>query len=169
MRYFEKSGGYKVESPLKMTRDDVLFALFGGIITLSMMAYFINGFDNLYILILFVSTAIFLFGFPHSTFSQPKNVIFGHLFSAYITLFFFDILGSDWLCLILAFTVAVCTMLVSNSMHPPAALNPFVIYMTGVNFDYMIQPLLVATITLVLVALFYNNLNKNVSYPQSWY
>jgi CBS-domain-containing membrane protein len=52
--------------------------------------------------------------------------------------------------------------------HPPAGSNPFIVFLAGANWEYLLTPTLVGAILLVLVALFYNNISKERSYPKYW-
>lgn len=60
-------------------------------------------------------------------------------------------------------------MMVTKTVHPPAGSNPLIIFLLGASWDYLIFPTLVGAVILVVIGLFYNNLDKNRNYPQYWF
>ena len=68
----------------------------------------------------------------------------------------------------LALATAIAVMIATRTVHPPAGSNPLIVFLLGANWDYLIFPTLIGSMTLVLVALIYNNLHKDRSYPQYW-
>jgi len=66
----------------------------------------------------------------------------------------------------LAFAIAAMQFL--RVPHPPAGSNPFIVFLLGANWDYLWMPTLIGSLLIVLVALLYNNIFKNRSYPNYW-
>ena len=117
----------------------------------------------------FGASCVLLFGFPKSPFSQPRNVILGHLISSLVGLLFLHFIGNDYISMSLALAIAMSLMIATRTVHPPAGSNPIIIFLLGASWDYLIFPTLIGSIILVIVSLFYNNLHKNRSYPDYWY
>ena len=53
-------------------------------VSLVVVAWMDNNFNDPYLIASFGATAVLIYGAPKAPFSKPKNVFFGHLFSAII-------------------------------------------------------------------------------------
>jgi CBS-domain-containing membrane protein len=109
-----------------------------------------------------------IFGFPESPFSQPRNVIGGHVLASFIGLVFLSIFGGNWWSMALAAGTTIAAMMITRTVHPPAGSNPLIIMMLAPTWSFMLTPTLIGSIVLVLVALFFNNIPKQRNYPRYW-
>ena len=122
----------------------------------------------------FGSSVVVVFGYPHNEFSQPKNVLFGHLLCAlvgiiFVTLFnitqdrsiFFIAIGS-------AVGISVMLMMTFKIVHPPAGGNTIVVMLTQDSFQFLIFPIMVGAITIIIGGLIYNRLILKKNYPLKW-
>lgn len=168
MSYFKKFKGQGESLPVKLPISEIVFAWFGGFISIFIIEYLTKFYDNLLVMGSFGASCVLLFGFPKSPFSQPRNVILGHFLSTFIGLAFLHILGNEYWSMALALATAIAVMIGTRTVHPPAGSNPLIVFLLGANWDYLIFPSLIGSIILVIVAIFYNNLHKNRVYPQYW-
>ncbi|TWX65198.1 HPP family protein [Colwellia demingiae] len=99
----------------------------------------------------FGATAVLVFGVPDSPLAQPKNVILGHLITAFIGLVFVHYVGVTPLTLALATGFGVTAMLASKTTHPPAGANPILIMLSGQGWGFLITPVLMGAVIIVLV------------------
>ena len=116
----------------------------------------------------FGASIFVLFVLPESPFAQPRNVIIGHLVTTFIGLFFYHLVGSDWWSMAIALAIAIAAMQYLRVPHPPAGSNPFIVFLLGSQWEFLWMPTLIGSILIVLVALFYNNLSNDRSYPKYW-
>ena len=116
----------------------------------------------------FGASIFVLFVLPESPFAQPRNVIFGHSLTTLIGLFFYHLVGSDWWSMAIALAIAIAAMQYLRVPHPPAGSNPFIVFLLGSQWEFLWMPTLIGSILIVLVALFYNNLSNDRSYPKYW-
>ncbi|WP_052074430.1 HPP family protein [Shewanella mangrovi] len=110
----------------------------------------------------FGATAVIVFGLPQSPLAQPKNVILGHLLTALIGLVFLQFFAVTPLTLALAVGLAVTTMLLSNTTHPPAGANPLLIMLTGQQWSFLFTTVLLGAIVMVMVAQLMRRLNQRL-------
>ena len=69
-----------------------LIAGVGASITIGFLLYFETTFENSTLIMApFGATVVIVFGLPKSPLAQPKNVILGHLITAFIGVFFVQI------------------------------------------------------------------------------
>lgn len=69
----------------------------------------------------------------------------------------------------LAAASGIAIMQLTCTVHPPAGSNPVIVMLTAPQWLFLITPTLIGAILLVLVALLFNNLRKDHSYPKYWY
>jgi len=99
----------------------------------------------------FGATAVLVFGVPQSPLAQPRNVIFGHLITAFVGVFFTQCIGVSTLTLALATGIAVSAMLITKTTHPPAGANPLLIMLSGQSWGFLITPVLLGAVFIVLI------------------
>ncbi|MGL4757220.1 MAG: HPP family protein, partial [Aeromonadaceae bacterium] len=98
----------------------------------------------------FGATAVLLFALPQSPLAQAKNVIFGHLITAFVGLAVLHSVGVTPVTLALATGAAIALMLLTDTTHPPAGANPLLIMLTHQAWPFLITPVLSGAILLVL-------------------
>lgn len=169
MNYIEKFKGQKAKLPEKINLKDIFFAWIGALFAIGIIGYLTKEYNNLLVMGSFGASCVLLFAYPLSPFSQPRNVIFGHLLSTFIGLSFLHIIGPQWWSMALALATAISIMLVTRTVHPPAGSNPLIVFLLSANWEYLVFPSLIGSLVLVFVALIYNNLHKKRTYPSYWF
>ena len=80
--------------------------------------------------------------------------------------------GDSMMVLALAVGIATLLMQYFRAVHPPAGANPLVIILAGqgvVGFDYLLTPVLVGSVTLVMIATVINNYGVEGRWPVYWH
>jgi len=122
----------------------------------------------------FGSSVVVVFGYPDNEFSQPKNVILGHLLCAFIGILFVTLfkISQDrtifFLAIGLAVGIAVMLMMALKITHPPAGGNTIVVMLTQDSFQFLIFPIMVGAITIVIGGVIYNRFILKKNYPLKW-
>jgi CBS-domain-containing membrane protein len=109
-----------------------------------------------------------VFGFPDAPFSQPRNIILGHLLSTLIGLGFTHALGPNSWSVGLATGAAIAAMMLTRTVHPPAGSNPVIVYLTQPGWSFALFPTLAGAVLIVLVALIYQNATRSSRWPKYW-
>ena len=167
--YFQKFKGIQIEKSPSVPLKSIMLTWFGSFLAIAAVALATNITHEPLVLGSFGASCVLLFGFPKSPFSQPKNVILGHFLSSLIGLIFYHYVGDAWWSLSLALATAISIMIMTQTAHPPAGSNPVIVFLTGANWEFLITPTLIGSIILVIVALFYLNLDKTKQYPSNWF
>nr|SHO04062.1 HPP family protein [Moritella viscosa] len=102
-----------------------------------------------------------VFGVPKSPLAQPKNVIVGHLLTAFIGVLFVEYVGVAPWSLAIATGLAVTIMLLTNTTHPPAGANPMVIMLSGQSWAFLFNPVLIGACVIVGLGLVLNKLRTS--------
>jgi len=145
-----------------------LFASLGGFIAIAIIAFLANYSNYPLIMGSLGASCVLIFGYPDSPFSQPKNVIAGHLFSTFIGLAFLHFVGPQWWSMALALSVALGVMIATNTVHPPAGSNPIIIFLANADWSFILLPSTFGSITLVIIAFIFINFSSKKLYPKSW-
>ncbi|BBN81489.1 HPP family protein [Pseudoalteromonas sp. A25] len=129
-----------------------IFAGVGASLAIGILSFFDSTYSHLALLMApFGATAVLVFGVPDSPLAQPKNVIIGHLITAFIGVFFTQYFGVTPLTLALATGLGVSAMLITKTTHPPAGANPLLIMLSGQGWAFLFTPVLIGAITIVLI------------------
>jgi len=111
---------------------------------------------------------VLVFGFADVPFSQPRNVVFGHVLSSLVGLVCLTAFGPHWWAAGLAVALAIMGMMALRCVHPPAGSNPVIVFLTAPGWGFLLTPTLTGALLLVAVALVYNNLARVGRYPKYW-
>ena len=121
---------------------------------------------GLFLITSFGSSMALLFGYPESTFSQPKNIFFGHLLTSSIGIVFLYIVPLPvYLLIPLAVGFSIALMMLMNVVHPPAGANPIIVIMGGVSLNYLINPIIIGSLIILFFGVILNRLILKKKYP----
>ncbi len=96
----------------------------------------------------FGASAVLIFALPSSPLARAKNVIFGHLITAFVGLLFVQYFGASIFSYAIATGLAISLMQISDTIHPPAGANPILIIMTAQSWDFLLTPVFFGAIML---------------------
>lgn len=153
-------------------KKDLLKGLVGGtlgILTLLLLSEYSH---HIWIMAPFGATCVLLFAASGSPLAQPRNVIFGHFITAFVGLICFKFFEINILTISLAVGTGIALMQLFRAVHPPAGANPLVILLTAntINYgwDFLFTPVLVGSVSLVLVAVLINSIFDGKKWPSYW-
>ncbi len=127
--------------------------------------------ENVFLIGSFGASSVLVYGAIQSPLAQPRNLIGGHVISAFIGVLVYkfapDIL---WLTASLAVSLSVIAMQITKTMHPPGGATALIAVIgseriVDLGFWYVLSPVLSGCIILYVVALIFNNMTKNRQYP----
>lgn len=180
-RYLRKFKGQGVKSPPIHSFSWMLWSWLGaffGIIGAALINHFvpITPYDQVLLIGSFGASAVLIYGTPHAFYSQPRNLIGGHLIAAIIGVWVtqtfdlpIEILGG------LAVATAIFFMHLSKTIHPPGGATALIAVVGSdkvhqLGYWYVVQPVMSGVLCMLLVALMINNLSSNPdrNYPKYW-
>ncbi len=168
MSYFQKFKGLSAPIPPSPPLKQLGFIWLGAFLAAAVVTSLAYYTKQPLVLGSFGASIFVLFILPDSPFAQPRNVIGGHLVATLTGLIFLHFVSPQWWSMALALATALSAMQLLRVPHPPAGSNPFIVFLAGANWEFLITPTLIGAVLLVLVALFYNNIAKERSYPNYW-
>ena len=122
----------------------------------------------------FGSSVVVVFGYPENEFSQPKNVLLGHLLCTLVGIIFVTLFNITqdrsifFIAIGLAVGISVMLMMAFKITHPPAGGNTIVVMLTQDSFQFLVFPIMVGAITIIIGGIIYNRLLLKRKYPQTW-
>ncbi len=168
MKLLRKLQGDGTPLPKKHSGQSILLAWFGGFLAISSVALLSNAYSVSLVLGSFGASCVLVFGFPDVPFSQPRNIFGGHFLSSLIGMICLSLFGATWWSVSIAVGTSIAVMMFTSTTHPPAGSNPVIIYLTKPAWSFLFFPTALGAIILIIVALLYNNLSREGSYPKYW-
>ncbi|HMG92496.1 MAG TPA: HPP family protein [Chryseolinea sp.] len=153
------------------------FGSFAGIALIGLLqSFYLPTSDNLFLVGSFGATSVLIYGVINSPLAQPRNVIGGHLICAILGVTCNYLMPVPWLAAALAVSVSIVLMQVTKTLHPPGGATALIAIIgsekiKGLGYLYVLTPILSGIMILLIVALFFNNVTSNRSYPKNkgWY
>ncbi|MCP1995566.1 HPP family protein [Flavobacterium sp. HSC-61S13] len=129
--------------------------------------------ENVFLIGSFGASSVLIYGAIDSPLAQPRNLIGGHVVSALIGVtvakIFPDII---YIAAPLAVALSIVGMQITKTIHPPGGATALIaVADTGIvkslGYYYVLSPVLSGALILFLVALIFNNITSNRSYPKN--
>lgn len=168
LTFLQKLKGDGAALPPRAANKPIALAWLGGCLAIASVALLAESLSVTLILGSFGASCVLLFGFPDAPFSQPRNVIVGHVLSSFVGLAILTIFGAHSWSLALAVGTAIALMMLTRTVHPPAGSNPVIVFLTKPAWGFLLYPTLFGAIILVLIALIYLNATRAAKYPKYW-
>jgi len=148
-----------------------LGAFFGiGIIGFISSSYFVLN-DTLFLIGSFGASSVLIYGIINSPLAQPRNLIGGHVVCAIVGVTVHKLIPNEaWLASALAVSLSIVMMQITKTLHPPGGATALIANIgsekiRALGYMYVLSPVLSGVLILFVVALIFNNLTPNRSYP----
>lgn len=178
--YLSKMTG-RDKSPARVPHHKIAWSCLGafiGIYTISTIHNWLHldTLDSLFLVSSFGATAVLIYGAPQADFSQPRNLVGGHIISALIGISVYKYIPFD-IEVLSAFAVSfsIVAMHYSRTLHPPGGATALVAVIGSdsiheLGYWYVVSPIGAGVLIMLLVALVINNLSSNPKrhYPRYW-
>ena len=124
---------------------------------------------GIWLMFSFGATVFIVFVLYNLETAQPKNIFFGHLVSILVGIIFNEVMGFSFYSLGLSVGVAIALMVYLKVMNPPAASNPLVALFMDLSYDFILFPVIIGTITIILMSILINRIILKRKYPTKWF
>lgn len=119
-------------------------------------------------LIPFVTSIAVVMGMPEADPAQPRALIGGHLVSSLVGVAMLALFGSSPWCAALSVGVALVAMRGTDTMHPPAGIDPLLIVVERLSPGFILAPVAVGAGALCLFAWLWHRLRSDAPWPRRW-
>ncbi|MDX6183367.1 HPP family protein [Flavobacterium sp. Fl-77] len=151
------------------------WSFIGSFVGIGVLAYIqsiqFSGHDAVYLIGSFGASSVLVYGIIQSPFSQPRNLVGGHLVSAFIGVTV-QKLAPDiiWIAAPLAVSLAIIFMQITKTLHPPGGATALIAIIgsekiKALGYMYVLSPVLVGVLILLITALIFNNMTSSRTYP----
>ena len=139
-------------------KNNIISAI-GAFICVSALAYLnsLNA-DNLWLIPPFGASMVLVMAAHESPLAHPKNVLFGHIISAFSGVFVFAVFGMSYLSVGLGVGLAIFLMMTTKTVHPPAGANPIIAILGSKGAEFIIMPVAIGAIFIIIFAIIFNQL-----------
>jgi CBS-domain-containing membrane protein len=177
MTFLEKMRGNS-QSPPRVSLAEVCWSWIGsflGIAAVALLHYKLVDQNGLLMLIgSFGASAVLIYGAIRSPLAQPRNLLGGHILSAFIGVTAFQWLGGEpWLAAAAAVSTSIALMHLTGTLHPPGGATALIAVIGGesvhqLGYLYVLMPAALGAAVMLVVALIVNNIPKSRKYPEFW-
>lgn len=151
------------------------WSFLGSFVGIGILAYIqsihFKGNDAVYLIGSFGASSVLVYGIIQSPFSQPRNLVGGHVISAFVGVTIHK-LAPDiiWIAAPLAVSFAIISMQITKTLHPPGGATALIAIIgsdkiKSLGYMYVLSPVLVGVLILLIIALIFNNMTANRYYP----
>jgi CBS domain-containing membrane protein len=151
------------------------WSFLGSFVGIGVLAYIqsihFSGNDAVYLIGSFGASSVLVYGIIQSPFSQPRNLVGGHLVSAFIGVTAHK-LAPDiiWIAAPLAVSLAIILMQITKTLHPPGGATALIAVIGSdkikdLGYMYVFSPVLIGVLILLFTALIFNNMTSSRTYP----
>lgn len=151
------------------------WSFIGSFVGIGLIAYFqslqFSHQDVVYLIGSFGASSVLVYGIIESPFSQPRNLIGGHLVSAFtgVTV---NLLLPDtvYIAAPLAVSLSIVLMQITKTLHPPGGATALIAIIgtekiKDLGYWYLVSPVLTGVLILFFAALIFNNMTSSRKYP----
>ena len=133
--------------------------------------------DNMFLIGSFGASSVLIYGVINSPFSQPRNLIGGHLISAIVGVTIHKLIPQElWLSCATSVSLSIVLMQMTKTLHPPGGATALIANLGSgkiqdLGYFYVLSPVFSGVLILLIVALVFNNLTEHREYPanKKWY
>ncbi len=169
MELLKKLRGDGAELPPRAAPQEILAVSVIAVAVIAGLTLLTSTLEVALLLGTFAASSLLVFAFPDAAFSQPRNVLLGHLIGSACGLTAAHFLPFWWGPAV-AVGVAIALMKLTRTVHPPACSNPLIVCALGqAPWTFLLFPTLTGAGLIILVALFYHNLRRAARWPKYWF
>lgn len=129
--------------------------------------------DHVFLIGSFGASAVLIYGVTNSPLAQPRNLFGGHLIGAFVGVCVAKLIPSPnliWIASGLAVASCIVLMQISKTLHPPGGATALIAVIgsakiKALGFLYLFNPVLSSLFVMYIVALIFNNIPEDRSYP----
>jgi CBS domain-containing membrane protein len=151
------------------------WSFLGSFVGIGILAYIqslhFQGNDAVYLIGSFGASSVLVYGIIQSPFSQPRNLVGGHVISAIIGVTVHKLVPDIiWIAAPLAVSFSIIFMQMTKTLHPPGGATALIAIIgsdkiKSLGYMYVLSPVLIGVLILLFTALLFNNMTSSRSYP----
>ena len=117
----------------------------------------------------FATSIVLVMGSPEAEAAQPRPLVGGHLLAALVGLVVVKLFGPGHWPAALAVGLTMVVMQLTRTFHPPAGIDPLVIVVHDMSWDFFVVPVAVGALALAGFAFVWHNTVSRIAWPVRWW
>ncbi len=152
-----------------------IWSFIGAFVGIGLIALFqsqiLTKYENIFLIGSFGASSVLIYGAIQSPLAQPRNLVGGHLVSAFIGVTVYSLLPDIiYITAPLAVALSIVAMQITKTLHPPGGATALLAVIgsekiKALGYMYVLSPVFTGTIILLMVALVFNNITSSRKYP----
>lgn len=167
--YVTKMAGQKQQVNHRTNLADAATGAVGGFVSIALLLWLTNITGSTWLMASLGASCVLVFGAWNAPFSQPRNILGGHLISGIIGISFYQLFGTTSVTIGAAVGLTIFLMMLTRTVHPPAGGNPIIIMLGGYSWSYLVTPIFIGAVLIILLAVIINNIRQQRHYPLYWW
>jgi CBS-domain-containing membrane protein len=116
----------------------------------------------------FATSIVLVISQPQAVPAQPRALIGGHLISALVGLLVLAVTRPGPIAAAVAVGLAVAAMVLTDTLHPPAGINPLLVVAGNLPWSFLVAPVLIGALMLAAFALVWHRFVLRNAWPERW-
>lgn len=117
----------------------------------------------------FATSIVLVMGSPDMDAAQPRSLFGGHIVASVIGFAIAQFAGPSPLAAAVAVGASMIAMYLTRSFHPPAGIDPLLIVVNDMTWNYLLVPIAAGAAILTIFAYAWHNFMRPGSWPQRWW
>jgi CBS-domain-containing membrane protein len=117
----------------------------------------------------FATSIVLVMGSPEIDAAQPRALIGGHLVATAVGLLVVKAAGPGPWVAALAVGLAMATMHLTRTFHPPAGIDPLVVVVNDMPWTFLLAPVAVGACALAAMTWTWHRLLRQSAWPLRWW
>ena len=141
----------------------------GAAIAIGVMEWMSAEFQYPLAVIPFATSIALVIGSPELPAAQPRALIGGHVISTLVGLAMVKSIGPQPWVAAVAVGLAVLAMMVTDTFHPPAGIDPLLVVSANLPWQFLIAPVLAGALMLAVFAVVWHRWLWRRPWPGRWF
>ena len=116
----------------------------------------------------FATSIVLVIALPDAAPSRPRALVGGHLVATLVGLIVVTLAGPQGWAAALAVGLAVAAMILTETLHTPAGINPLLVVAGHLSWSYLIVPVLAGALLLLAFAFIWHRAVRKDRWPETW-
>lgn len=116
----------------------------------------------------FATSIVLVIALPNSRPAQPRALVGGHLVTTLIGLIVVKVAGPHAWAAAVAVGFAIAAMFVTDTLHPPAGINPLLVVSNDLSWPFLLAPVFAGALMLLAFAFVWHRVVRRERWPARW-
>lgn len=116
----------------------------------------------------FATSIVLVIALPNSRPAQPRALVGGHLVTTLIGLIVVKVAGPHAWAAAAAVGFAIAAMFVTDTLHPPAGINPLLVVSNDLSWPFLLAPVFAGALMLLAFAFVWHRVVRRERWPARW-